>query len=131
MIQNVIYSYLFKYSLQTITHNFKGSCHQMSVLFNTQKHQPHITLKTKSKSILPAVLLCYLPLLDRETLHQTEPDLKFLSSHTMHGFYTNKYEFYYHCICLHRLMQNTIQFQKFSFMTKSRVNAKIILSLYL
>jgi len=66
---------LFKYSLQTTTGNFKGSCHQMSVLFNTQKHQPHITLKTKSKSIFPAVLLSYLPLLDRENLHQLELDL--------------------------------------------------------
>jgi len=98
----------------------------MSVLFNTQKHQPHITLKMKSKSIFPAVLLCYLPLLDRETLHQLQPDLKFLSSHKIHGFYTDKYEFYYHCICLYRLMQNTIQFQTFSFMIKPRATAKII-----
>jgi len=98
----------------------------MSVLFNMQKHQPHTTLKTNSKSIFTAVLLCYLPLLDRKTLHQIEPDLKYLSSHKMHGFYTNKYEFYYHCIYLHRLMRNTIQSQTFSFMIKSRVNAKII-----
>jgi hypothetical protein len=75
---------LFKYSLQTTTDNFKGLCHRMSVLLNTQKHQPHITLKTKSKSIFSTVPLCYLPLLDRENHHQIEPDLKFLSSYKMH-----------------------------------------------
>jgi hypothetical protein len=71
---------------------------------------------------------CYAtcPFSGRETLHQIGPDLKFLSSYKMHGFYTDRYEFYYHCNYLHRLIQNIIQFQTFSSMIKSTVTAKII-----
>lgn len=66
-----------------------------------------------------AVLLCYLPFLGRETLHQIRPDLKFLSSYKLHGFYAERYGFYYHCNYLHRLLQNIIQFQTFSCMITS------------
>ena len=53
-------------------------------------------LKNKKQIYISCSTVMLPALLDRQTLHQIEPDLKFLSLYKIHGFYSDKYEFYYH-----------------------------------